>query len=356
MVTPNDTPEMTTPAITSPPGPPPTTPTLSTLSTLLPELLLHILESIPSTATLSNLLKACPPAWRVYVKHSQPLLLRLARYRYSKPDLTADDIISFRAPLQMPFMHLITQKNQMSFLTDSPGRLDHSRCERLYLLMKGEEGEETWVQLPRWGELVVRWDEGWEGRKERSGGRLTLKRVRYYGEMTRFLVGWERWMEQGREGEKRRGTRKEKVMERTTEMQCLEGHEEFSGSKGRRELEWVVTVQRRREFLPGWGGEGPQRLVRGNRVRQEGREKPAVKATVKREEKGKRKVKEETKSTGNKRVKLEEVVPAVQESVQQTGSGNGELRIKSDPEEEPILMPPPKPTSIPRFKLEEDDW
>ncbi|KAK0736717.1 hypothetical protein B0T21DRAFT_393343 [Apiosordaria backusii] len=190
-------------------------PTTPTLCTLLPELLLHILESIPSTATLSNFLRACPAVWRVYVKHSQSLLLRLARNRYSKPELTADDIIKFRAPFQMPFMHLITRENRMTFLTESAGRLDHSRCERVYLLMggrgekKGEgQGQEMWVQLPRWGELVERWDGGW-------------------GEETGVVagVGWGRAAEVGEGGKRERNekpvvkvtVKREKKMKREVE-------------------------------------------------------------------------------------------------------------------------------------------
>ncbi|KAK4199532.1 hypothetical protein QBC40DRAFT_328711 [Triangularia verruculosa] len=312
-------------------------PTTPTLSNLLPELMLQILEHIPSTATLSSFLRACPSAWRVYVKHSQPLLLRLARNRYNKPHLTADDIISFRPPFEMPFMCLITPENSLTYLTDSAGRLNHGRCEKVYLLMGGE-----WVQLPRWGELVERWDRGVGGREERRGGRLRLKRVRWFGEVMRFLVRWESWM--GRETG--RGRKREKVMERTTEMQCLEEHEELSGrarGRGRGEgLEWVVSVQRRREFLPAWGGVGgKQRLAR--------QKPPVVKATVVKKEK--RKGEPIKSGEQSKRIKREEKAPEVQ------GNGNGEVRIKPDPEEEEsVSMPPPPPKPLPRFKLEEDDW
>ncbi|KAK0659433.1 hypothetical protein QBC41DRAFT_307969 [Cercophora samala] len=357
MATPEETAAMTPPpAPTAQVAPPPPTPTLSTLA---PELLLHILEAITSTTTLVRFLQACPPAWRVYVKHSQPLLLRLARYRYSKPGLTADDIISYKAPFELPFMQLITNDNCMSILTpDCPGSLDHSRCEKVYLLMGGggPKGREEWVQLPRGAELVERWDRAWEGKEEKKKGRLTLKRVRYYGEMTRFAVGWERWMSKGEVGGRsgsssRAGARK--VNERMTEMQCLEGHEETMGKRGRKELGWGVTVQRRAEYFTNWGGGGEKKNAgRGDKKAEQKEKKPVVKATVKKEEK--RKVEEKPAAVANKKVKVEKAVPAVEEAAQE--NGNGEVRIKPDPDNELMPMPPPKTKPLPRFKLEEDDW
>ncbi|KAK4653500.1 hypothetical protein QC762_506365 [Podospora pseudocomata] len=317
--------EMTPP----PSSPSPTTTPTPTLSTLAPELLLHILEAIPSAATLSNFLRACPQAWRVYAKHSQLLLLRLARYRYGNPTLTADEIIAYRAPFDIPFMQRITNANRLTILTDCPGSLDHSRCQQVYLLMGGRQKEE-WVQLPRWAEFVERWGRAWEGREERRVGRLTVKRVRFYGEMVRFVAGWERWMALG--GQRGRG----KVMEQETEMQCLEEHEEFWSRRGRgrrrRELEWAVTVQRRQVMLPFGGGGGAQKKGRGNnRVNRE--EKPVVKATVKKERK--RKVKEEMGSGGNKRAKVEEGVAAGR-SVQWNGDGQDVIEL--DSEDEPMIM------------------
>ena len=95
-------------------------------------------------------------------------------------------------------MVLITNENRMTFLTESAGRLNHSRCQKVYLQMgggrdkRGRRKEEVWTQLPRWCEIVEQWDRSWEGRKERNSGRLTLKRVRYYGEMSRFAKFVER--------------------------------------------------------------------------------------------------------------------------------------------------------------------